>query len=145
MKHITPILPVVALLLLAGCNGDKKQIQEVAYGYVMATGNFQIDDAMPFASKETRESTIPMMKYLLEHTDTAFLQMATPATATIDRVEVYDDTALAFYTKTNPIGTTSDTLVLIKEEGQWLVYFPIEFPAITPDDENITVTTESGR
>ena len=124
------LLPVFILLLttglLAGCKSEKERIAETAYGYVIATGNYQIDEAIPYASKETRENTLPFLKnFLLPLTDTNFLKANIPATATIDTVLIEGDTAWAGYTKTTPLGTACGTLTLIKEEGNWLVYVPL--------------------
>ena len=127
MKHAQYLLPIIlATLTLVGCNSDKRKIEQVAYGYVMATGNFHIDEAEPYATRETRESTLSLARDLMPYTDSNFLKTAVPATATIDSVALYNDsTALAFYTKTNPLGTSSDTLIVIKEDGKWLVHMPL--------------------
>lgn len=126
MKRNLPLFLLLAAVLLTGCKNDKECISETAYAYVIATGNYQIDEAMPYASKETREQTLPFLKNtLLPLTDTNFLKANVPATATIDTVLIEGDTAWAGYTKTTPLGTACGTLTLIKEEGEWRVHAPL--------------------
>ena len=140
-------LPVFILLLaaglLAGCKSEKERIAETAYGYVIATGNYQIDEAMPYASKETRENTLPFLKhFLLPLTDTNYLKTNTPATATIDTVMIEGDTAWAAYTKTTPLGTTYGLLPLVKEEGTWLVYVPL-LPGLIKGQDGTTTDSSA--
>lgn len=140
MKRPIPVfILLLAAGLLAGCKSEKERIAETAYGYVIATGNYQIDEAIPYASKETRENTLPFLKnVILPLTDTNFLNSNTPATATIDTVIIEDDTAWAAYTKITPLGTTYGILALIKEEGNWLVHAPLlQGPT---EDQNDPVT-----
>ena len=151
MKRFLPVfILLLAAGLLTGCKSEKERIAETAYGYVIATGNYQIDEAMPYASKETRDNTLPFLKnFLLPLTDSNFLKANVPATATIDTVLIEGDSAWAGYTKTTPLGTSRGTLTLVKEEGKWLVYVPL-LPGLikgqddsTPDSSADTVATLS--
>lgn len=63
MKHTGIIITaILTVLIMTGCNSDKREIKQVAYGYVIATGNYNLDEAIPYASKETREATLPIIK-----------------------------------------------------------------------------------
>ena len=132
----------MAAALLTGCNSEKKRIAETAYGYVIATSNYQIDEAMQYASKETREYTLPFLKnFLLPQTDTNYLKASVPATATIDTVLIEGDTAWVGYTRTTPLGTTSGVLALIKEDGEWLAFVPLLPGLIRDNNTSATDTT----
>lgn len=131
----------MAAVLLAGCKSEKKRIAETAYGYVIATSNYQIDEAMQYASKETREYTLPFLKnFLLPQTDTNYLKASVPATATIDTVLIEGDTAWVGYTKSTPLGTKRGTLALIKEDGEWLVFMP-PLPGLVKDNSTSATDT----
>lgn len=122
-------------------NAEEKDICQTAYSYIIATGNYKIDEAVPYASKDTREVTLPFIKdNILPHVDSTFLAKSVPATATIDTILLMDDTAYVGYTKTTPLGATQGTLTLVKEDGKWLAYVPLMLPnriAIpVPQDNN---------
>lgn len=138
MKHTQLLLPLLAAVLLAGCgcdtckvakNADEKAICKSAYGYIIATSNYEIDEAAQYASKETREVTLPFIKnVLLPLVDSAFLASSVPATATIDSILVEGDSAWVGYTKTTPLGESQGTLPMVKEDGKWLAYVPMKQP-----------------
>lgn len=119
------IILLTVSILLASCYSNKKdinRIKENAIGYIVATSNYDIEAAKPFATKETREVTLPLVeKNIMPLVDSTFLAVNIPATATIDSIELYVDTALVFYTKTTPLSTSNGTLTVIKEDGLWLV------------------------
>ena len=110
---------------------------EAAYGYIITTGNYQLDEAAAYASKVTREHTLPFLKdTILPLVDSSFLAASVPATATIDTILVKNDTAWVDYTKTTPLGKTQGTLTMVQEEGKWLAYVPLDLPApATPSEE----------
>lgn len=116
------ILSTLVTLFSTACNSEKKQIHDTALEYIIATGNYRLDDAMPYATKETREVTLPALRdIIIPAVDSSIIASNTPATATIDNILIQDDTAWVDYTKTTPAGTSSNTLYLIKEDGKWLV------------------------
>lgn len=137
----TYLLLTLATLVLAfcSCNRDrqKEAIREAAYGYIITTGNYQLDEAAAYASKVTREHTLPFLKdTILPLVDSSFLAASVPATATIDTILVKNDTAWVGYTKTTPLGKTQGTLTMVQEEGKWLAYVPLDLPApATPSEE----------
>lgn len=132
------ILTVLALcFVLAACNNDEKQIRKAAQGYLDATGNYLIDEALPYATKNTRETALPYMRdVLIPMTDTNYINANKPATINIDSVIIVQDTAWVSYTKTTPIKTSKNTICLLKEDGKWLVDIPIAIPSSLPTSLN---------
>lgn len=145
--HFTFGISLFALLavLLTGCNNDENAVRDAAYGYVMATGNFDLDGAMPYASQETRERTLPFLRDVILPQvlayDTNYIQKNTPVSATIDSVLIKGDSAWVLFTKTTPVNVTQDELCLIREEGQWLVYVSLGFDNPESEDEQSADTT----
>ena len=147
MKQSVLLLLLLATVLGAGCSNDKKEIKDVAYGYIIATGNYNIDEAMPYATKETRENTLPFIKkIILPITDTTYIKANTPATATIDSIVILKDTAWVLYTKTTPLEVSTNELCVIKENGKWLVDVPLSIPDnvnFTPSDTTLSDTNNT--
>lgn len=141
MKQHTTLAAIgLALILLSACNKDKKEIETNAFGYLQATGNYMIDEAMPYATKETRETTLAFLKdNLIPMTPQEVLDANTPATIAINGITIDNDTAYVSYTKTTPIKTLENQIRLVKEEGHWLVYVPLVLPdTMTPG--NVTAS-----
>ena len=142
MKRNTIWLATCVLWLLAACNNDKKEIAQAAQGYLNATGNYLIEDAMPYANKETREKTLPFLRdKLIPMTPQEYLDSNTPATIELGEIVQVGDTAVVFYTKTTPIKRLESEILVVKEDGQWLVFVPLEIPErISTDGKNATAT-----
>lgn len=131
MKYYT-LITVVCLLLLSACNSDKKEIRTNALGYLQATGNYLIDEAMPYATKETQETTLAFLRdKLIPMTPQDYIKSNTPATIVIDNIAIQNDTAYVKYTKNTPIKTLENEIMLVQENGQWLVYVPLVLPDTT--------------
>lgn len=129
MKHLKNTSIAVLLLVLAACSSDKKEIEINAMGYLQATGNYLIDEAMPYATQETRETTLTFLRdKLIPYTPQAYIKSNTPATIVINDITIQDDTARVQYTKTTPIKTLENEIMLVQENGQWLVYVPLALP-----------------
>jgi hypothetical protein len=127
MKRKTLFILLVGLVLTACQSKKEETISTVAYGYCKAMGDYQFDNAIPYASKITKEITIPYFKKMLLFSDTTLLFTNRPATITIKKVEITSDsTALALYHKHTPIKEIDDTVRLILEDGQWVVHAPIK-------------------
>lgn len=118
------------MMLLVSCNSEEKRVEKAAYGYLNATGNYRIDEAEPYASQVTRERTLPFIKEkLIPMTDTNYIKANQPATIVIDSVRVLcADTATVDYTKTTPIRVLTGTIYMVKEEGKWGAYVPLNIP-----------------
>lgn len=140
-----PLAFIAALTIgLSSCTHDTKAIEEAAYGYCKAMGEYQFDDAIPFASQLTRQTTINTFKKLLAISDTALLYTNRPATITIQKVETTSDTtAIALYHKHTPIKEIDDTVHLIVEDGKWVVHSPIlNSPFVSrPSDQSVAETS----
>lgn len=128
MKHFLILFPLLALLLGGCSNNDIKEINNAAYNYLDALGNYRIDDARPYASELTQERTLDFFARLLPAVDTNYIRKNTPAEVTIKGVVKLDDsTARAYFTKKTPIVLQDDSLTLIREKGRWVVDAVIDF------------------
>ena len=118
------------MLLLVSCTSEEKKVEKAAYGYLNATGNYRLDEAAPYASQTTREVTLPYLKEnILPMTDTNYIKANQPATIVIDSVRVLcADTATVDYTKTTPIRVLTGKIYMVKEEGKWGAYVPLNIP-----------------
>jgi len=134
MRRSTLIAALLGgLALLSACNGDMKEIEANALGYLNATGNYLIDEAMPYATKETRETTLTFLRdNLIPMTPQDYIRSNPPATITINNINILNDTAYVTYTKNTPIQTLENEIRLVKEEGQWLVNVPLVLPNSIP-------------
>lgn len=125
------LFPAALLLVLCACGSDKKQIEQAAYGYLNAMGNYRFDEARPYATRQTCETTIDFFNSIMPHTDTAYIVSNTPAEITIKSVhKTSDTTAYALFHKSTPITQQDDTLQLVKSDGQWLANVVIVVPQI---------------
>lgn len=131
--------------VLISCNSEKRQITKTARGYLEATAAYNIDEAMPYACTETRETTLTFLRdKILPITDTSYIKSNTPATIKIDSVGINGDTAWVAFTKDTPIQTVQNILKLIKEDNQWLVYVPLQIPNnLLSTGENVSITTHN--
>lgn len=128
-RQLTTLLAAGLVCLTAACDSDKKEIARVAQGYLEATGNYRIDEAMPYANQETRETTLTYLRdNLIPDTPQEYIDANTPATIVIDEIVQIDDTAVVFYTKTTPIKEVESEILVVREEGGWLVSIPMEIP-----------------
>ena len=129
MRNTFAILAATMLLFMA-CSSEEKDIEKAAYGYLNATGNYRIDEAMPYASQETRERTLPFLKdKIIPMTDTNYIKANQPAKIVIDSVRVIcADTAKVDYTKTTPIKILTGTIYMVLEDGKWGAYVPLNIP-----------------
>lgn len=121
-------LTIVALALLVGsCTSEERQIERNAYGYLDAMGNYLIDQAEPYASEATRNSTIVIVRdKIMPRVDKELIRANTPATISIDSLRILcADTAMVYYTMATPLSTKHDFLPMVKEDGQWLAYMPL--------------------
>lgn len=140
MKYRFTFVALSSLLFFFSCNHDRKEIHDVAMGYLNATGNYLVDEAIPFATKETREVTIPFMRdKLMPLVDSAYIASDTPAHFVIDSITVETDTAWVYYTKTTPIKNFTDCIQVIKENGDWLVNVILDLPKMPSTHETITL------
>lgn len=137
-------ISMVAIAMTA-CNTEEKQITRTALGYLQATAEYNIDEAMPYACKETRETTLTFLRdKLLPITDTAYIAANTPAEIKIDSITMAEDTVWVYFTKDTPIQTVKNALEMIKEDGKWLVYVPLQLPDnLLAAGDNVDVSFEN--
>lgn len=124
MKYSQFILLGLAVLATA-CSNNEKRIHEAAYNYSLAMANYDIDAAEPYADEETRQTTLTTGRGLLQIVDTNYIKSDTPATITIESIQMLSDTAAAVtYHKVTPLKDFHDTIEVRKHGRQWLVHTP---------------------
>jgi len=128
MKHSFFLPTILFSIIITACKSDETIISETALGYLESVSNYRIDDAAPYATKKTKETTLKFIKdVVIPMTDTNYLKSAVPATVTIDSIKIIkSDTAIAYFTKVSPLNTVHNSVTLIKEEDNWLVNVLIE-------------------
>ena len=136
---------VLAILTLTACNSDRRQVEKVAYGYLIAAANYQIDDAMPYVTKVTREVTLPFFRdKMIPITDTAYIVANTPAEITITDVRFEGDSAWVDFTQETPSRIIEGSINVVKEDGKWLVDLPLELPetiSVSPQNAISSIST----
>lgn len=128
----------MAVLVAVACtSASQRDIERAAKGYLEAAGDYRLDDAMPYASRTTREVVLPFYKKVLSRTDTAYVQSNRPADITILSSHMLTDTtAHVYYHKHTPIMDIDDSVLVILEDGKWLVHVDIVIPALMTLDSN---------
>jgi hypothetical protein len=129
MKLIKNTLPLLlaALLLTSSVlmtqDNPKKEIKMVAYNYLDAMGNYRIDDAVPYCTKETQDGVLVTGRKLVEMVQPGYIESDTPAKIKITDVELLSDTtAKVYYTKRTPIKKQNGEVKLVLRDGQWKVH-----------------------
>lgn len=114
---------ILFLICLTACSHpDTKPIEMAAQGYLDAMGNYLINDAIPYATTQTREKTIPVLNQLMDIADTTYINSNRPATITIKGTKMLTNTsARVYYHKSTPIMEDDDSVLVILEDKQWLV------------------------
>ena len=132
MKKLVLLIPCL-LALCCSCNSDERAINKVAKGYLNAMANYQIADAYQYATEETCNTTLSFVENdIMPHLAPNIISDNTPATITIDSLELSNDTtALVFYSKTTPLGDMSDQITLHKRGSKWKVHLVIAASPIT--------------
>jgi hypothetical protein len=137
---------LVAAILFVACHRsdetsiEKQHIVAAAQGYLDAMANYDVDAAIPYSSKETREGTIPFFKTMIAKTDSTYIRNNTPASVHIDSVRLQpgDSTAVAFFTKTTPVQKKHQQLNLIKRDGTWQAHVITAVPQILKPHRPLT-------
>lgn len=132
MKKLALFIPCI-LVFCCSCNRNERNMRKVAEGYLNAMANYQIADAYRYATEETCNTTLSFVENdIMPHLAPDIISNNTPATITIDSIELSNDTtALVFYSKTTPLGDMSDQITLHKRGPKWKVHLVIETSPIT--------------
>ena len=133
IKHFiyTSIIVAVLMTLVSCNNSEKKEIEQLALGYIDATSKFDFDAAEQYATKQTTEVTLKHLRLIQRFIDSSTLENAKQAKFEVKKVEITSDTsAIAIYHKETETNNYTDTLNIIKEEGAWKVDLVIEIPPI---------------
>ena len=147
IKHFIYTAIIVAIIItLVGCsNSEKKEIAQVALGYIDATSKFDFDAAEQYATKQTSEVTLKHLRLLQRFIDSSALENAKQAEFEVKNVEITSDTtAIAIYHKETKTNDYTDTLNMIKEDGAWKVDLVIEIPPIMQIFTDTTLWNKNG-
>ena len=126
MKKIFPLLLIAAVTLTTGCKSDEEKINDVAYKYSFAMANYDVATAEKYATHETKTTTLVVARQLIERVGNKYIQSDTPATITIEDINILNDTsAIATYHKTTPIKDFRGPLELRKRNHRWLAHATI--------------------
>ena len=131
MKSFSHLLTsLLAVLLCTACSNDQKAIEEAAYGYLDALGNYHVSDARPFATTQTCDVTLNFLDTLMTHTDPQVYANNIPAEITINEVTMTSDTtATVAFHKSTPSTQQDGTVDVVRVDGKWLVDQVIDIPA----------------
>ena len=145
----------ICILLLQSCkNNNHSKVKDIAYRYSMAMANYQVDNAVEYATQETQQTTLKAAQQMISKIGQDYIESDTPAKIQILHTNIINDTeAYAIYHKTTPIKDFQDTVWLRKRNGQWLVHvlipivhrptqeeinqFEASIKAIGPDGQDI--------
>lgn len=121
-------------------SAEEQPIVAAAQGYLDAMANYDMDAAIPFASRETREGTIPFFRTMIAKCDSSYIRRNTPASIQIDSIrrQPGDSTAIAFFTKTTPVQTQHQQLTLIKRQGIWQAHVLTRAPEVLKPHRPLT-------
>ena len=122
MKFIRIIFCFAIISLVCNaCTTEKRRVERVAMGYLEATSAYDIDRACHYCTPETAEGLRIIQKRVLPQLDADYLKQNSQAEVKITGVELEGDSiANVAWWKKSPIDTFSDTLKLVKRDGQWL-------------------------
>lgn len=141
------LLLSAVVMLSAACrrqapslSANEEPIVAVAQGYLDAMANYNVDAAIPFASRETKESTIPFFRMMIAKTDSGYIRRNTPAEVHIDSVRIQsgDSTAIVFFTKTTPVQSKHQQLDLIKRNDTWQAHVLTAVPEVLKPHRPLT-------
>ena len=120
------ILLLLVVNIFAACDRQEKQIRKNAYNYSFSMANYNVDQAAPYATNETKNTTLVMAKRLIKSVGEEYIASDKPAQIEIMEIsKLSDTTAYVVYRKTTPIKDFTDTLQMRKREGVWLAHATI--------------------
>lgn len=116
----------VSMVLFVSCDEKRSDIISAAYGYCMATSQYDFEKAKQYCTTETQNTTLLVAEEVMSMIDKGYIAKDSPSSIEIlSTAETSDTSALAVYHKTTPIKDFTDTLELRKRNGKWLVHAPI--------------------
>lgn len=112
--------------MLVSCGSSTtKQIENAAYHYSYAMANYDVDGAEPYATEETKQTTLVTGRVMMQLVDSNYIKSDTPAEIEIVKTEMVSDTmAVVTYHKTTPIKDFEGKVEVHKRGNQWLVHSP---------------------
>lgn len=139
MNRLLAGVCILVAMCMCSCKSEQSMIEESAFGYLTAMGNYQIKEAEAYASDETIENTLHAIeKYIMPNLDSAFINKNTPATIEIKQVNQINDTfAEVSYVKTTPIQVQKGTLDMVKCNKKWKAQVKIAIPEVLKFEKQV--------
>ena len=125
------LIPIAILFLLCSCMSDESKIRKAATGYLNATATYDVESACQYCTPETAASLKTIQECILPQLDSAYLsQNAQADIAILDIIRLNDTAAKVVYSKKTPLTYYSDTLSLVRRDGNWMAHLNIVVPPI---------------
>lgn len=121
MKTRAIFLFLFSVVIIFGCNSERRNVENVAQSYLDAVTNFKTDEARKYAAPDF-EQYIEMMDIFVSwaHKDT--IASLIPNKVTINDVEIFaDTTAIVSFHSSNPRQETDAQIKMNKIDGEWKV------------------------
>ncbi|MBP5562771.1 MAG: DUF4878 domain-containing protein [Bacteroidales bacterium] len=130
-------------LLFCGCKSEQTLIENAAFGYLYAMGNYQIKEAEAYASEETIEKTLHVIEEsIMPNLDPNYVKQNTPASIEIKEVnQLTDTTAEVKYVKTTPIQVQEGSLDMVKRNKEWKAQVIIQLPEAIKMQQKVDAKT----
>ena len=137
---------------MIACNGAPSSDKELRYNaeqYIQAMADYRVEDAKPYATFETQETTLDyLINVIMPNLDSTYIASNTPATITIDSIVCQNDTiAIVYYHKQTPLNAHLPAQVEMRlESGVWLAHQiiqPLPFLGMIPKQEGDTLVSKT--
>ena len=130
MYRTLPLI-VALLLILTACNSEQHRIERAAKCYIVATSEYNLDEACLHCTSETAKGLMTIKEHILPKLDTSYIRQNSKADIYIEDIVLIDDTtANVFFHKQTPEIAFSDTLTMVKRNGQWLAQVQFIIPEV---------------
>lgn len=120
-RILTISWPLLIVVLFNACKMEERRVEKAAMGYLEATSAYDMDLACKYCTPETSESLRIIKDHILPQLPQDYIRQNSQAEVKVTSIEIVGDTlAKVAWWKKTPTDTYSDTLKMVKREGQWL-------------------------
>ena len=112
---------VFSAILLCSCRTENQRIERTATAYLEATSRYDLDLAYKHCTPETADGLRIIQERILPQLPPDYIQQGAQAEVKITGIKKISDTLahVAWWKKT-PTDTYTDTLRMVKRNGEWL-------------------------
>lgn len=120
-KANTLFFLVFSAILLCSCKTEERRIEHTAIAYLEATSCYDLDVACKHCTPETADGLRIIQERILPQLPPDYIQQGAQAEVKVTGIEIVNDTLahVAWWKKT-PTDTYTDTLKMVKRNGEWL-------------------------